>query len=70
MEKTSVEGHYIFYCEGLHNGKSFGMGKLMGEVPQRTHVLSLVSVSGSHEKGMRHAWYWCWTQPGRGPGNV
>ncbi|EDL93545.1 rCG45628 [Rattus norvegicus] len=34
VEKTSVEGHYIFYCEGLHNGKSFGMGKLMGRNPE------------------------------------
>lgn len=31
VEKTSVNEHYIFYCEGRHNGtSSFGMGKLMG----------------------------------------
>ncbi|XP_028628809.1 odorant-binding protein 2a-like [Grammomys surdaster] len=30
VEKTSVKDHYIFYCEGRHDGKSFGMGKLMG----------------------------------------
>lgn len=52
-----MKDHYIFYCEGRHDGKSFGMGKLMGEVPWRPHVLSLVSASDNHEKGRRHAWH-------------
>ncbi|XP_021012716.1 odorant-binding protein 2a [Mus caroli] len=33
VEKTSVNEHYIFYCESRHNGMSFGMGKLMGRDP-------------------------------------
>lgn len=26
-----VEGHYILYCEGQRQGKSFHVGKLIGE---------------------------------------
>lgn len=29
-----VKDHYVFYCEGHHHGKSFGIGKLMGRNPQ------------------------------------
>ncbi|XP_041530835.1 odorant-binding protein 2a-like [Microtus oregoni] len=29
-----VKDHYIFYCEGHHDGKFFRMGKLMGRNPE------------------------------------
>ncbi|KAM7316667.1 hypothetical protein ACRRTK_024398 [Alexandromys fortis] len=34
ITELPVKDHYIFYCEGHHKGKFFGMGKLMGRNPE------------------------------------